>query len=63
MLSGNSGRQITCAPAAMPECSAIHPTERPITSATMQRWWESPVIRSRSSDSVAISTAVWKPKV
>ena len=25
----------------------------------MQRWWESPVIRSRSSDSVAISTAVW----
>ena len=47
----------------MPECSAIQPTWRPITSATMQRWWDSPVVRIRSMASVAMDTAVSKPKV
>ena len=51
------------APADMPECRAIHPTWRPMTSATMHRWWDSPVVRSRSMASVAMDTAVSKPKV
>ncbi len=54
---------MACAPAAMPECRAIQPTCRPITSATMQRPWESPVVRNRSMASVAICTAVSKPNV
>ena len=48
--------------AAMPECRAIQPTWRPMTSATMQRWCESPVVRRRSIASVAMLTAVSKPK-
>ena len=43
------------APEAMPACRAIQPTWRPMTSAIMQRWWDSPVVRSRSIASVAIS--------
>ena len=58
-----SGMRIAWAPAAMPECRAIQPTWRPMTSATMQRWWDSPVVRSRSMASVAICTAVSKPNV
>ena len=49
------------APPAMPECSAIQPTCRPITSTIMQRWCDSAVVRSRSIASVAISTAVSNP--
>jgi hypothetical protein len=59
---GTSGMQIAWAPAAMPACSAIQPTWRPITSATMHRWCESPVVRRRSIASVAMLTAVSKPK-
>ena len=58
---GTSGMQMACAPAAMPACSAIQPTCRPMTSATMQRWCESPVVRRRSIASVAMLTAVSKP--
>ena len=58
---GTSGMQIACAPAAMPACRAIQPTWRPMTSATMQRWCESPVVRRRSMASVAMLTAVSKP--
>jgi len=47
----------------MPECSAIQPTCRPITSATMQRECDSPVVRRRSMASVAMATAVSKPNV
>ena len=52
---------MACAPAAMPACRAIHPTWRPMTSATMQRWWESPVVRRRSIASEAMFTAVSNP--
>ena len=58
---GTSGMQIAWAPAAIPACRAIQPTCRPITSATMQRWCESPVVRRRSMASVAMLTAVSKP--
>jgi hypothetical protein len=61
MLSGTSGMRIAWAPAAMPACSAIQPTCRPMTSATMHRWWESPVVRRRSIASEAMFTAVSKP--
>ena len=54
---------MTLAPPAMPECSAIQPACRPITSTTRARWWESAVVRSRSMASVAMETAVSKPKV
>ncbi len=63
MLVFCSGMRIACAPAAMPECSAIQPTCLPMTSATMQRLCESPVVRRRSMASVAICTAVSKPNV
>ena len=36
------------APPAMPECSAIQPAWRPITSTTSTRWWDSAVVCSRS---------------
>ena len=63
MLVACSGIRIACAPAAMPECRAIQPTWRPMTSATMQRLCDSPVVRRRSMASVAIWTAVSKPNV
>ena len=58
---GCSGMRIAWAPPAMPECRAIQPTWRPMTSTTMQRPCDSAVVRSRSIASVAISTAVSKP--
>ena len=48
---------------ASPALSAIQPAWRPITSTTMHRLCDSAVVRSRSIDSVAIETAVSKPKV
>ena len=54
---------MTLAPPARPECSAIQPAWRPITSTTSARWWDSAVVRSRSIASVAMPTAVSKPKV
>ena len=51
------------APPAMPECRAIQPAWRPITSTTSTRWWDSAVVCSRSMASVAMLTAVSKPKV
>ena len=58
---GCSGMRMACAPPAMPECRAIQPTWRPMTSTTMQRPCDSAVVRRRSIASVAISTAVSKP--
>ena len=54
---------MTLAPPAMPECRAIQPACRPITSTTRTRWWDSAVVCSRSMASVAMFTAVSKPKV
>lgn len=58
-----SGISTAWAPADIPESRAIHPTSRPMTSATMHLWWDSPVVRSRSMAWVAMDTAVSKPKV
>jgi len=63
MSKGASGTTIAVAPPAMPACNAIHPASRPMTSTTMMRSWLSAVVCSRSMASVAICTAVWKPKV
>ena len=54
---------MTLAPPAMPECSAIQPACRPITSTTSTRWCDSAVVCSRSIASMAMLTAVSKPKV
>ena len=61
IVSGTSGMRIAWAPAAMPACRAIQPTWRPMTSATMHRWCESPVVRRRSIASEAMLTAVSNP--
>ena len=63
MSNGRSGIRITSAPPASPECSAIQPAWRPITSTTITRLWLSAVVCSRSIASVAICTAVSKPNV
>ena len=63
MSIGLSGMRITSAPPAIPECTAIQPACRPITSQTMTRLCASAVEWSRSMASVAICTAVSKPKV
>ena len=63
MSNGCSGISTTLAPPAMPACSAIQPACRPITSTTSTRWWDSAVVCSRSIASVAMLTAVSKPKV
>ena len=47
----------------MPACRAIQPACRPITSTTSTRWCDSAVVCSRSIASVAMFTAVSKPKV
>ena len=60
---GRSGRQMPCAPPAMPDSSAIQPACRPMTSTTMTRWCDSAVVLRRSMASVATPTAVSKPKV
>ena len=54
---------MTFAPPARPEWSAIHPACRPITSTTRTRMCDSAVVWSRSMASVAMPTAVSKPKV
>ncbi len=51
------------APPAMPDHTAMCPAWRPMTSQTITRWWDSAVVCSRSMASVAICTAVSKPKV
>ncbi len=63
MSNGRSGIRITSAPPASPECSAIQPAWRPITSTIITRLWLSAVVWSRSIASVAICTAVSKPNV
>ena len=63
MSKGSSGVITRCAPAAIPEFSAIQPACRPITSTSSTRWWDSAVVCSRSIISVAMLTAVSKPKV
>jgi hypothetical protein len=54
---------MTFAPPAMPECRAIQPACRPITSTTSARWCDSAVVCRRSMASTAICTAVSKPNV
>ena len=63
MSKGCSGISTMLAPPAMPACSAIQPACRPITSTTRTRWCDSAVVCSRSIASVAMLTAVSKPKV
>ena len=60
---GCSGIRITSAPPAIPLITAIQPVWRPITSTTITRLCDSAVVCSRSIASVAIETAVSKPKV
>ena len=55
--------RITSALPAMPLLSAIHPAWRPISSTTITRSWLSAVECSLSMASVAVATAVSKPKV
>ena len=54
---------MTLAPPARPACSAIQPAWRPITSTISARWCDSAVVCSRSIASIAMLTAVSKPKV
>ena len=63
MSKGRSGMRITSAPPARPECRAIQPAWRPMTSTTRIRLWLSAVVCRRSMASVATCTAVSKPKV
>ena len=58
-----SGIRITLAPPARPAWKAIQPAWRPITSTISTRWWLSAVVCSRSIASIAMLTAVSKPKV
>src|SRR4029078_3338533 len=63
MSKGCSGISTMFAPPAMPECSAIQPAWRPITSTTRTRWWDSAVVWSRSSASVAVLSAGSRARV
>ena len=47
----------------MAVCKAIQPASRPITSIIITLWWLSAVVTNLSKLSVAICTAVLKPKV
>ena len=60
---GISGRRMTSDPEATPEWRASQPAFRPMTSTTMARWWLAAVVWTLSSASVALATAVMKPKV
>ena len=60
---GRSGIRITLAPPASPAWKAIQPAWRPITSTISTRWWLSAVVCRRSIASIAMLTAVSKPKV
>ena len=61
MSKGSSGMSTWSAPPAMPAVTAIQPTWWPMTSTTMIRSCDSAVVRTRSSASVAMETAVSKP--
>ena len=63
MSNGRSGMRMMFAPPARPQCRAIQPAWRPITSTTSTRWCDSAVVCSRSIASIAMLTAVSKPKV
>ena len=60
---GFSGIRMTSPPPAIPECTAIQPACRPMTSTTITRSWDSAVVCRRSMASVAMDTAVSNPKV
>ena len=62
-VEGRSGMRITLAPPASPAWKAIQPAWRPITSTISTRWWLSAVVCRRSIASIAMLTAVSKPKV
>jgi hypothetical protein len=55
-----SGMRTTCAPAAIPDCSASHPASLPITSTIITRSWLRAVSRILSSASVIVCEAVSK---
>ena len=55
--------RMTSAVPASPECSAMKPASRPITSITITRSWLSAVVCSLSIASSAVLTAVSKPNV
>ncbi len=61
--NGTSGRRMTSADPVRPVWSAIHPTYRPMTSTTNTRWCALAVECSLSTASVAVVTAVSKPKL
>ena len=63
MSKGSSGISTMVAPPAMPAQVAMWPAWRPMTSTTITRSWDSAVVWRRSMASVAIWTAVSKPKV
>ena len=60
---GISGSKMISAPPAIPAYSVSQPTLWPITSTMNTRLWEAAVVWMQSMASVAISTALWKPKV
>ena len=60
---GISGIRQISDPPAIAVFSAIQPASRPITSRIRTRLWLAAVVTSLSTASVAIWTAVWKPKV
>ncbi len=61
--NSSSGSRITCAPPAIPPCSAIQPACRPMISTTMTLSWLRAVVSSLSSASVTALMAVSNPKV
>src|SRR5258708_2767097 len=58
-----SGSRMTSAAPAMPASSASHPAWRPMVSTIITRWWLLAVLSMRRSASVAVATAVSKPKL
>ena len=54
---------MTSAPPAIPACRVSQPTLWPMTSTMNTRPWEVAVVWMQSMTLVAISTALWKPKV
>jgi hypothetical protein len=63
MSNGISGSRITSALPEIPLYSEIQPAYRPISSTTSTRSWLSAVECTRSIASVAVLTAVSKPKL
>ena len=63
MSYGISGIRMMSAPPAIPALRVRYPTLCPITSTMKMRPWLDAVVWIQSMQSVAILTALWKPKV